>query len=343
MSEQTIGIAQVGVGYWGKNLLRNFMGLPNVEVRMVCDQRPDILTRTWNQYPDVLTTNRFEEVLAQPEVDAVVIATQTPQHFEMAHAALEAGKHVFVEKPMAQSAAEAEALVTLAEANDLRLMVGHLLLYHPAFRYVEDLIRNGDLGEVYYLYSVRVNLGIIRQQENALESLAPHDLSVALQFLGQKPVAISAQGQAYLQPNVEDVAFATVFFENGALAHLHTSWLDPHKVRKITVVGSKKMAVIDDVLPNEKVKIYDKGVAVEPGEALYTNYAEAMTIRSGDIYVPRIDMKEPLRLECQHFIDCIRTGEAPHSDGRNGLAVVRLLEAAQQSLANNGMTVALSS
>lgn len=338
-NQRTIGIGQVGVGYWGKNLLRNFSSLPNVEVLLACDQSTDILDRVTQQHPQVPTTSRLEDVLSHPDIDGVVIATQTPQHFEMAKAALKAGKHVFVEKPMAQSIQEAEELVMLAEANDLRLMVGHLLLYHPAFRYVEDLIQEGTLGEIYYLYSTRVNLGIVRQRENALESLAPHDLSVALQFLNKKPIAVSAQGHAYLQPGVEDVVFATVFFEDGALAHLHTSWLDPHKMRKVTVVGSKKMAVIDDVEANEKVRLYDKGVDIEHAGARYTNYAEAMAIRTGDITLPRIPMKEPLRLECQHFIDCIRTGATPRSDGRNGLAVVRILEAAQKSLAESGMTV----
>ena len=340
-SGQKIGLAQVGIGYWGKNLLRNFAALPDAEVVLACDHDADVLARVARQYPGLATTQRFDEVLADADVQGVVIATETPQHFEMAEAALQAGKHVFIEKPMAQTVAQAERLVALADAHDRRLMVGHLLLYHPAFRYVEDLIRRGDLGEIYYLYSVRVNLGIIRQRENALESLAPHDLAVALRFLDKTPVAVSAQGQAYVQPGVEDVAFATVFFEDGALAHLHTSWLDPHKIRRVTVVGSKKMAVIDDVAPTEKVRLYDKGVAVAPGEARYASYAEAMAVRSGDIHLPKIDMEEPLRLECAHFAECIRTGARPRSDGRNGLAVVRLLEAAQQSLAQNGATVAI--
>ena len=339
--DRTIQLAQVGVGYWGKNLLRNFEGLPGVNVVAVCDQDPDVLARLARQYPGLATTRHYQDLLDDAEIEGIVIATETPLHFAMAEKALQAGKHVFVEKPMAQTTAEAERLVALAEAQHLHLMVGHLLLYHPAFCYVEDLIRQGDLGEVYYLYSMRVNLGIVRQRENALESLAPHDLSVALAFLNQKPVAVSAQGQAYLQPNIEDVTFATVFFEDGALAHLHTSWLDPHKIRKVTVVGSKKMAVIDDGAPNEKVRLYDKGVSIKAGEAHYANYAEAMALRSGDIHIPKIDMLEPLRLECQHFTDCIRTGQTPRTDGRNGLAVVRLLEAAQQSLAQNGMTIPL--
>lgn len=338
---QTIRLAQVGIGYWGRNLIRNFASVPGAAVVQACDQRPAVLGQVEKQYPGIATTDRYLDLIENPEVDAVVIATETPLHYEMAATALRAGKHVFVEKPMAQSVAEAEELVQLAEENDLRLMVGHLLLYHPAFRYIENLIQTGELGEVYYLYSMRVNLGIVRQKENALESLAPHDLSVALSFLSDTPVAVSAQGHAYLQPGVEDVVFATVYFEGGQLAHLHTSWLDPHKVRKVTVVGSKKMAVVDDVEGVEKVRLYDKGVDIAPGEKRYVDYAEAMTIRSGDIHIPRIDMQEPLRLECQHFVECIRDGKRPRSDGRNGLTVVQMLSAAQRSLQSDGSTVAI--
>lgn len=339
---EIVRIAQVGVGYWGQNLLRNFAALPGVELVRACDQRPEILNKLSRQYPDLKTTTAYEALLEDDGINAVVIATETPQHYGMAAAALKAGKHVFVEKPMTQTVEEAEELVRLAEEHDRRLMVGHLLLYHPAFRYVEDLVERGELGEVYYLYTVRVNLGIVRQRENAFESLAPHDLSVALRFFhGRKPVAVSAQGQAYLQPGIEDVAFATVYFEDGRLAHLHTSWLDPHKVRKVTVVGSRQMAVIDDVEPSEKVRLYDKGVDVKPGEGRYADYAGAMAVRNGDIHVPQINMQEPLRLECQHFIDCVRSGRTPRSDGYNGLAVVRILEAAKRSLAQGGMSIPL--
>lgn len=337
-----IVLGQVGIGYWGKNLLRNFAALPDAEVAMACDQNPDVRSGVERQYPDVRVTSRYEDLLESDAMEGVVIATETPQHYAMAKAALEAGKHVFVEKPMAQTSAEAEELVALAEAQDRRLMVGHLLLYHPAFRHVEEIIRQGELGDVYYLYSTRVNLGIIRQRENALESLAPHDVAVALRFLDQRPVAVSAQGQAYLQDGIEDVVFATIFFDGSALVHLHTSWLDPHKIRKVTVVGSKQMAVIDDVEGTEKVRLYDKGARLRPGEPHYADYAESTAIRVGDIHIPRIAMQEPLHLECRHFIDCIRTGEAPRSDGRDGLAVVRVLEAAQRSLAQRGASVALA-
>ncbi len=337
-----VGLAQVGVGYWGKNLLRNFAALPEAEVLQVCDQSPEILAKLRDQYSNLDTTDSFTDILTNDDVDAVIIATQTPQHYELAKEALKAGKHVFVEKPLAQTTEQAEELVALADQNDLRLMVGHLLMYHPAFTYVEDIINKGDLGDIRYIYSNRVNLGIIRQRENAFESLAPHDLSLALLFLNCNPVAVSATGQSFLQEGIEDVAFATVFFENGKLAHLHTSWLDPHKIRKVTVVGSKKMAVIDDMESTEKVRLYDKGVDLQPGEKRsYTNYAEAMSLRTGDIVIPKITMKEPLRAECQHFLDCVLSGETPRSDGRNGLTVVRLLEAAQISLRQGGAQVEL--
>lgn len=340
-NSEPIRVAQVGVGYWGSNLLRNFASLPNVDVVAACDQREDVCRKITQQYPHVETTTDFDRVLTNDAVEGVVIATETAQHYEMAAAALQSGKHVFVEKPMAQTVEEAERLVELADANDRRLMVGHLLLYHPAFRLVESMIGHGELGDVYYLYSVRVNLGIIRQRENALESLAPHDLSVALRFIDAEPVAVSASGQAYLQSEIQDVVFATVHFSDGRLAHLHTSWLDPHKVRKVTVVGSTKMAVIDDVESTEKVRVYDKGVDIKPGEKRYADYAEAMTIRTGDIHIPKVDMQEPLRLECEHFATCVRTGDTPRSDGRNGLAVVRILAAAQRSLAQRGATIEL--
>ena len=330
-----VRIAQVGAGNWGKNLLRNYLSMDDVRVVAVCDEDPKVLAAVSEQSPDIHATTRFDDILQRDDLDGVVIATQTPLHYPMASAALKQQLHVFVEKPMAQTAAEAAALVALSDEMDRHVMVGHLLLYHPAFRHVEGLIQEGTLGRIYYLYSVRVNLGIIRQRENALDSLAPHDLSVALAYLNQKPVAVSATGQAYLQKDVCDIAFATVFFEHGALAHLHTSWLDPHKTRKVTVVGDRKMAVIDDCAAVEKVRVYDKGVT----KAGYASFEESLTIHSGDIHIPRTGMQEPLRLECEHFAECIRTGEAPRTDARNGLAVVQLLEAAQLSLQNQGAHV----
>ena len=334
-----VRLAQIGVGYWGKNLLRNFYAIPTCRVMVVCDADPEARQFVNERYPDVAIAKDFKEVLARDDLDGVVIATETPTHFSIARTALENGLHVFVEKPMAEQVSEAETLVDLSDQTGCHCMVGHLLLYHPAFNYVEELIQNGTLGDIYYMYSVRVNLGIVRQHENALESLAPHDLSVALAFLQQQPVAVAVHAQAYLQPDVCDVAFSTIFFEDGALAHLHTSWLDPHKIRKVTLVGSKKMAVIDEMHGAEKVRIYDKGVDA-PG---YVGFAESMTTRVGDINIPNIRMSEPLRLECLHFVDCIRTGKTPRTNARNGLAVVRLLEAAQESLKSGGVKVPINS
>ena len=286
----------------------------------------------------ISVTEDAQEILSRDDLDGIVIATETSSHFSLARTALESGRHVFVEKPMAERAEEAEILVSLSEETGCHCMVGHLLLYHPAFNYVENLIQSGALGDIYYMYSVRVNLGIVRQRENALQSLAPHDLSVALAFLQREPVAVAVHAQAYLQPDICDVAFSTIFFEDGALAHLHTSWLDPHKIRKITLVGSKKMVVIDEMTSAEKVRIYDKGVN-PPG---YVGFAESMTTRVGDIHIPNIRMSEPLRMECAHFVDCIRTGKTPRTDARNGLAVVRLLDAAQKSLESGGAKIPIS-
>ncbi len=333
-----VRLAQIGVGYWGKNLLRNFDAIPACRVVAACDADPGARQFVEDRYPMISVKKNAQDILSRDDLDGIVIATETPSHFSLARTALESGRHVFVEKPMAERAEEAEILVSLSEETGCHCMVGHLLLYHPAFNYVENLIQSGALGDIYYMYSVRVNLGIVRQRENALQSLAPHDLSVALAFLQRKPVAVAVHAQAYLQPDICDVAFSTIFFEDGALAHLHTSWLDPHKVRKITLVGSKKMVVIDEMTSAEKVRIYDKGVN-PPG---YVGFAESMTTRVGDIHIPNIRMSEPLRMECAHFVDCIRTGKTPRTDAHNGLAVVRLLDAAQKSLESGGAKIPIS-
>lgn len=332
---EPVRIAQVGVGYWGKNLLRNFASLEAARVVGVCDRDPEVLRRVEHRHPDVPTTQQYADLVAREDVEAVAIATETPEHYEMVSAALEAGKHVFVEKPLTETAAQAERLVEQAAARDRRLMVGHLLLYHPAFEHVKRLVDDGELGQVHYLYSQRTNLGIVRSRENAFQSLAPHDLAVACWLLDADPAHIAAQGAAYLQDDIEDVVFATVRFEGGKLAHLHTSWLDPSKVRTTTVVGSEKMAVIDDTASVEKVRIYDKGVEPEPDAEHYADYAEVMQVRYGDTVIPRIETEEPLRRECRHFLMCVRTGQTPRSDGRSGLTVVRLLEEAQRAFRRN--------
>ncbi len=323
----SVRIGQIGVGRWGRNLLRNLAALPTADVVAVCDPSDPALAEAARLAPGARATRNADAVLGDDGVEAVVIATETPLHFEHAQAALQAGKHVFVEKPLAQTVDEAEQLVALAAKHDRRLMVGHLLRYHPAFQRVEAIAARGDLGDLRYLYSVRVNLGVVRQQENAFDSLAPHDLAVARALLGDA-TAVTAQGQAFLQPGVEDVVFATVEYGD-ALAHLHCSWLDPHKVRRTTLVGSRQMAVVDDQEPAEKLRIYDKGVDTVAGSA---DVAGALAVRTGEIAVPFLPPAEPLRVEVEEFLAAIREHRAPLTDGVDGLEVVRVLEAARTSL-----------
>jgi predicted dehydrogenase len=332
-----ITIGQVGLGHWGPNVLRNFIKLPGSQVKVCCDLDEQALDRVSSTYPELRTTTDYAQLLDDPELDAIVITASAPVHYPMTRAALERGKHVFVEKPLALRVADAAELVALAEAKDLRLMVGHLLLYHPAVQRLKGYIDAGDLGRVRYVYSQRLNLGQVRRDENAMWSLAPHDISVALYLLGKEPVAVSAVGRDYLRPGIHDLVFLTMHFADGSLAHCHVSWLDPHKVRRITVVGDQKMAVFDDMAPREKLRIYDQGVDFPE-----VGYSDLHTLRFGDIYVPRVDMREPLSLECQHFLTCIEEGRRPLSDGENGQAVLRVLAAAQQSLEQEGVRVSLA-
>lgn len=333
-----ITLGQVGLGYWGPNLFRNFQELPGSRVKAVCDLDAEALARIRERSPEVLTTTEYGRLLDDPEIVAILVTSSATSHYALARQALEAGKHVFVEKPLALRPGDAEALIQLADERGLVLMVGHLLLYHPAVTYLKKLIDDGSLGAIYYLYTERLNLGKIRQDENAMWSLAPHDISVALYLLGGMPSQVSAQGQAYLQPGIEDTVFMTLRYADGRLAHSHVSWLDPHKVRRLTVVGSRQMAVFDDAEPAEKLRIYDKGVTRTPE---YNSYGDALTLRFGDIYVPRVEMREPLRLECRHFLDCIEQGRRPLTDGRNGLQVLQILAALQQSLDRHGDLIGL--
>lgn len=330
-----INIACVGTGYWGKNLVRNFYNLHGCRLKVCCDLDRNLLKTISVQYPGIEVTEEFGRVLEDPAIDAVVLATPATTHYTMARQALKAGKHIYVEKPLTLCEKDAADLCRIAESSGLVLMVGHLLEYHPAILKLKQLVDDGILGEIYYLYAQRMNLGVIRQDENVLWSSAPHDVSIILYLLDQGPSAVSAQGEAYLQAGIEDVVFCTLYFSNRTMAHIQASWLDPHKVRKMTVVGSKKMAVFDDVEATEKIRIYDKGV----DRTGYDSYGDALTLRLGDITIPKIDMTEPLKIECQHFLECIRDGRIPRSSGRDGLRVVSVLEAAQRSLRNNGALV----
>jgi predicted dehydrogenase len=334
-----IGIAVVGTGDWGANLVRNFGALPGARLAALCDSDAKRLSATAAKYPEARACADVDEVALSGEVQAVVVSASAVSHYPLARRLLEAGKDVFVEKPITLEVGHAEELVRLAKKHGRILMVGHLLLYHPAVRYLKGMVERGELGDLYYVYSQRVNLGKVRRDENALWSFAPHDLSVVLHLLGAEPIDVVARGSAFLQPTVEDVVFVDLRFPDGKVAHVHVSWLDPHKLRKFTVVGSRKMVVFDDMEASEKVRIYDKGVD-RAGEVV--SYGDALTVRSGDILIPKISLQEPLKLECQHFVDCVRDRKTPLTDGEDGLRVVRVLQAAQRSLQAGGAPVALA-
>jgi len=333
-----IEVAVIGVGGWGKNLARNYYQLPEANLRYICDLDPAKLEAMQRQYPGATTTTSYDDVLADPELDAVVIATTGPSHYELAKKALLAGKDVYVEKPFVLEVEHAVELTELAEKGDRIVMVGHLLEYHPVVARLKSMIEAGDLGDVYYIYSQRLNLGTVREDENALWNFAPHDISSILYLLGKKPVDVSARGQDYLQRDVEDVVFLTISFEDSTMAHIHVSWLDPHKVRKLTIVGSSKMAVFDDLESSEKLKVYDKGARLSQD---YDTFAEYVGLRFGDITIPYVKTGEPLRIECLHFIDCVENRKQPRSDGHDGIRVIKVLDAAQRSLKNNGVPVAI--
>lgn len=306
---------------------------------MVCDASDTATSRAKAQYPAVDVAGDPAQVFARSDVDAVVIATPPASHYELASAAIAAGKDVFVEKPLVLSSADGAKLVTQAEQAGRIVMVGHIMVHHPASLKLREYIETGELGRIYYVYATRVNLGKVREIENAMWSFAPHDLSLITFLLNSLPDRVSAVGQAYLQKGVADVAFLTLHFPDGALGHIHTSWLDPHKDRNLTVVGAKKMVVFDDTEPTEKIKIYDKGV--NAGQD-YSTYGEYLSLRTGDIVIPNIDTSEPLGLECRHFLDAVRNRTTPRSDGRSGLEVLRILEAAQQSMDSGGTPVELA-
>jgi predicted dehydrogenase len=335
--EGPIRVGVVGFGYWGPNLVRNLDKLDDADLVAACDANPSNLAKLSSLYPYVDTYEDVDAMLAGTELDAVVIATSAPTHHPIARRVLEADKHCFVEKPLTLTTPDAEDLVRLADDRGLVLMVGHLMEYHSAIEWIRDYIRDDGLGDVRYLYFQRLNLGKVRADENAFWSLAPHDVSMALYLLGEAPDEVSASGADYLRNQVHDVVFASIRFPSGRMANIHVSWLDPHKTRKLVVVGSKKMLVFDDMQATEKIWIYDKGV--EPAQAMA--YGEDLTLRFGDITVPFVEMHEPLAKEMQHFLDCVATGETPRSDGLDGLRVVRVLEAVDESMGSGGTPVRL--
>jgi predicted dehydrogenase len=332
-----ISIAVVGAGAWGKNHIRVFSEISNVRLKYICDSDPSKLLAIQKGYPKSKGVERLDPILQDPEVNGIVIASSAASHYSLAKEALLAGKDVLVEKPMALNVGDAEEMVEMAEEKRRILIVGHLLIYHPVIDLLKKMVTSGELGKIHYIYTQRVNLGVIRQDENALWSFAPHDLSVILYLLGKQPIVVSAHGESYIQKDIEDVVFLSLRFSDGKMANIHLSWLDPHKLRRITIVGSKKMVVFDDMEASEKLKIYDKGVE----SPSYDSYGEYLSLRFGDITIPNIKMIEPLRAEAEHFIQCIESRKKPKTEGRDGLEVVKILIAAQKSLKEKGFPVNL--
>ncbi|MCA9887258.1 MAG: Gfo/Idh/MocA family oxidoreductase [Anaerolineae bacterium] len=330
-----INIAMIGAGYWGPNLIRNFVEMSRAKLVAVADLDINRLDAIQRRYPTIkMTTTDYRELFRLENLDAVVIATPPTTHRDIARECMLHGLHVMVEKPLTLSVEESQELVDLAKERNLKLMVGHTYEYNAAIRAIKDIIESGEIGEVYYVDSVRTNLGLFSNKINVMWDLAPHDISVLHFLFGEMPNQISATGKANIVPNIHDIVYMHMDFPSGISAHLRASWLDPQKVRQLTVVGSKKMLVFDDVASLEKIKIYDKGVETLPYTETYKEFH--LSYRYGDIVIPNISFVEPLRVECEHFVDSILLDSAPQTDGINGLRVVSVLEAAQRSLENQG-------
>ena len=330
-------VAVVGCGYWGPNLIRNFSSLSECHVKKICDMDSGRLEHMRRLYPGLETTEDIDDVVHDAEIDAVVIATPVRFHFEMGKKCLEAGKHTFIEKPMAMSVAESSILNELAEKQQLTLMVGHTFIYSSPVRKIREIIRSGDLGDILYISSRRLNLGLFQKDINVAWDLAPHDISIILYTLGEIPISVNCQGKAHFTKGVEDVTNITLNLSNGGFSTIQSSWLDPNKVREMTFVGSRKMLVYDDLEPIEKIKVYDKRVEIPPH---YDTFAEFhYAYHYGDMYSPYLKQSEPLKVECKHFLDCIKTGEKSDSSGTEGLQVVQILEASSKSLKNGGSEI----
>lgn len=324
-------LGMIGAGRWGGNWIRTLAKLPDTELRWCCDVSPASLARVKEQFPQVRTTTRLDDLLDDPTLDGIVCATIAPTHYDVARRALSAGKHVMVEKPMTLTTADSIALTEMARQRHRVLMVGHLLEYHPIVCHLRGMIDSGELGEVRYLTSQRLNLGTVRTDENAWWSLAPHDISVANRLLGAAPLSVQCRGQCVVSPNVEDVVFSTLEYPGGKLAQFHVSWLDPQKSRKLVVVGSKKMAIFDDTAEH-KLVVHDKG---------FTKSGNVITLRQGEGVPVKVEGAEPLTLEARHYVECIRSGATPLSDGEAGTQVVSVLEFGQRSLERGGQVVAI--
>ncbi|MDB6057555.1 MAG: Oxidoreductase domain protein [Verrucomicrobiales bacterium] len=335
-----IKVGVVGCGYWGPNLIRNFRALPDCSLKMMCDLSKDRLKHLRTLYPEVKGETDFNHMINGAGLDAVVIATAVKTHYPMAKAALLAGKHTFIEKPMASSSEQCAELIEIAEKKGLTLMIGHTFLYSPAVKKIKEIVRNGDIGDIRYISARRLNLGLFQKDINVAWDLAPHDLSIILEIMGEPPLSVNCRGSAHVTPGIEDVTSMCLTFSNDRSALVHSSWLDPRKVREMTIVGSKRMIAYDDMEPLEKIRIFDARVERPPH---YDTFAEFhYAYHYGDVYVPYIKQEEPLRAECQHFLDCIRDGKQPTTHGRQGMELVKILEASSLSLAERGSPVRLA-
>lgn len=326
-------IGVIGVGYWGLNYLRVFSELKSCRVIKCSDLDNNLLDIVKEKYPLIQTCNNYEDISKDPKIKAVCVSTPASAHYEIVKNCLLNNKHVLVEKPFTIKSEEAEELIGIAREKKRVVMVGHTYLYNLSIKKLKDLIKSGEIGDVFYLYLSRTGLGPVRNDVNALWDLAPHDISIIIHLLGETPKRVSAVGQSYLQEGIEDVVFINLLFRNKVMANIHASWLDPYKIRSISIIGSKKMVVFNDIETVEGLKLFDKGVKCRtPHE-----YGEfRMTVREGDIYIPKIDTSEPLKNQCTHFLECISENKIPLTDGGNGLLVVKVLEAAQKSLEKGG-------
>ncbi len=330
-------IGAIGAGYWGPNLIRNFVEIPGAEMVAIADLQQDQIDRMRERFPQVGRSTTDYRDLFDMDLDAVVIATPPATHCEIASDCLRNGLHVLVEKPITLNSEDAKDLIRIAAENDRVLMVGHTFEFNPAVRALKAMIDDGEIGDIYYIDAVRASLGLFQTKANVVWDLAPHDISIIRYLTGEEPISVSSRGQACVQEGIEDVAYTTMTFPNNVLAHLRTSWLDPSKTRRITVVGSKKMVIYDDVEPLEKLKVYDKGVKAIRRTDTFGEFSFAY--HYGDVIIPYVRFEEPLRVQIGHFLECIREGKQPQTDGYNGLRVVQIVEAAQRSLQNGGDSV----
>ncbi|HEY4988425.1 MAG TPA: Gfo/Idh/MocA family oxidoreductase [Opitutaceae bacterium] len=335
-----VNVGVVGCGYWGPNLVRNFRSLPDCKLKMMCDLSDARLKHLHSLYPEVEGEKNFEKMLARADIDAVVVATSVKLHFPMAKASLLAGKHTLIEKPMAASTEQCEELIEIARAKGLVLMVGHTFLYSAPVRKIKEIIDNHDIGDIRYISARRLNLGLFQKDINVAWDLAPHDISIILYIMQELPHSLNCRGGAHVTRGIEDVTSMSLHFSKERSAIIHSSWHDPRKVREMTIVGSKRMIVYDDILAQEKIKIFDARVERPPH---YDTFAEFQyAYHYGDIHSPYIKQDEPLKTECQHFLDCIRTGAVPITNGHAGMEVVQILEASTESLRQNGAPISLT-